>query len=196
MPYSLILDSLILVLLAATIVYAARLSLYLKRFRDSKAELEAIITDLSRQVEKADKAISEMHQAAEESGRGLQDGMNRANAISDELQLIVEAGDSLAARLERLAVKSKGPGKKKADDDYDKRLETILRDVGDAGPAVKDGSAAASAIFAIRDPDIERGEDPAGGIRLSDEDSELLSDAERDLYHAMQSRKSRAGGKK
>lgn len=206
MPYSLFLDSVILVLLVATIIYSARLSLYLKRFRDSKSDLESIVTDLSRQIEKADKAIRGMHEAAEDGGNDLQKRMDRANAMFDELQMIVEAGDALATRLEKLAVrndssledaatKSKPKQKRSAkSDDYDERVKTIMRGVDQKE---EDGGAdMPSSFFSIRDPDIERGEEAGGGFSLSDEDSELLSDAERDLYEAIQSKKSRAGGKK
>lgn len=205
MPYSLALDILIVVLLVATIIYAARLSLYLKRFRDSKSDLENIITDLSRQIEKADIAIRNMHDAAEKGGNDLQKRMDRANAMFDELQLIVEAGDALATRLEKLAVRNNQPAETarntarggsagKKTDDYDQRLENIVRNVENADTAK--ANDAPSSMFAIRDPDIERGEDATDGFSLDDDNADLLSDAERDLYQAIKTKKSRAGGRK
>lgn len=206
MPYSLALDILIVVLLVATIIYAARLSLYLKRFRDSKSDLENIITDLSRQIEKADKAIRNMHDAAEKGGNELQKRMDRANAMFDELQMVVEAGDALATRLEKLAVRSnsqvsetpkntaRGGAFAKKNDDYDKRLENIVRNVENTEPLKLNETP--TPMFTIRDPDIERGEDSVDGFSLDDDNVDLLSDAERDLYQAIKTKKSRAGGKK
>ena len=204
---SLILDGVILILLVATIIYAARLSLYLKRFRDSKSDLESIITDLSKQINKADTAISTLHKTVGESGTDLQKRMDRASQMFDELELIVQTGDSMANRLESLAVKNRKileGGQSDLDDlvrmtstkktDYDERLEEIAHRVNE----IADEPSEPASIFAIRDPDVERGdgEGAVSGFELSDDDQDVLSEAERDLYETLKNKKSRAGGKK
>lgn len=205
---SLVLDSVILVLLFITIVYAAKLSLYLKRFRDSKSDLEAIITDLSRQITKADNAIKGLNATVRESEEDLQDRMNKARAMYDELEMIVQTGDSMATRLENLAVKNRkilegGEGDlenlrkitSKTDSNYEDRVKGLVRQ---AEEARQDGLTEGPPVspFSIRDPDVERGDDVSSGFELSDDDGDVLSDAERDLYNALKGKKSRAGGRK
>ncbi|MCB1539230.1 MAG: hypothetical protein KDJ49_09750, partial [Alphaproteobacteria bacterium] len=101
-PLSLILDVVVLVLLGLTIGYAARLSLQLRRLRDSKSDLDRVVRDLMRNLDRAERAIAGFRQTAMESGSELQNHIDRAMAISDELQLITESGDRLAARLDGL----------------------------------------------------------------------------------------------
>lgn len=208
--FSLIMDVSILVLLGITIIYAARLSLYLKRFRDSKSDLETIVTDLSKQITKADHAIKTLNKTVDESGVDLQRRMDRANMIYDELEMIVQSGDNMASRLEALAVKNRKileGGHSDLDDlavmaaareeSYNDRLEGLVRQVGRTDDKdAKAGMGASSSVFAIRDPDVERGDDDLlGGFELNDEDQEVLSEAERDLYNTLKAKKKRAGRK-
>jgi len=195
MLYGLALDILIVVLLMAVIVYATRLSLHLKRFRDSKSILENIVTDLSLQIEKANSAIIAMRDAAEKGGRDLQERMNRANAMFDELQSVVEAGDALATRLEKLATYNTQPVET-SKNTYSNGF--IKKNTGrNADSATTTGvSDALSSIFTIRDLDIERGEDVVDSFILDDDNVDFFSDAEHDLYQAMKTRKSRTGARK
>jgi hypothetical protein len=101
-PVSLILDVIVVVLLGLTIVYAARLSLQLRRLRDSKSDLDKVVRDLVKNLDRADRAISGLKEAARESGTDLQNAVDKAMALSDELQLITDSGDRLASRLESL----------------------------------------------------------------------------------------------
>ena len=50
----LVFDVLIAVLLGATIFFAARLSVHLKVFRESRGELQNLIVDLASHIEKAE----------------------------------------------------------------------------------------------------------------------------------------------
>lgn len=200
-PLSLILDVIILVLLGLTIVYAARLSLQLRRLRDSKSDLDKVVRELIKNLDRADRSIAGLKQAARESGTELQDAVDKAMAISDELQMITDSGDRLAARLEHLTdvvrpvvagtpapVKASPPPAAKpvqpnmtnanAPSTYAQQLRKL-----DAAE-----EKAASATFAIRDPDAERGQDPRAAAV---EDDSLYSEAERDLFRAMKGRTAR-----
>ncbi len=196
---SLVLDGVIVVLLIATIIYAARLSLYLKKFKDSRDELEGIITNLSKHIDKADKAVHELHTAVDESSGDLQARMNRAKDMFDDLDLVVQTGDSLANRLEELAVRNRrimDGGEGDLSDlqnmtektEYDNRLEKIVKSVK-GKPAEK---TKIKSPFSIRDPEIENGGLSDGGFTL--DDNEVLSDAERDLYDALQRNKTKQSG--
>ncbi|USO08102.1 MAG: hypothetical protein H6866_02460 [Rhodospirillales bacterium] len=223
-PLSLILDVVVLVLLGLTIGYAARLSLQLRRLRDSKSDLDRVVRDLMRNLDRAERAIAGFRQTAMESGSELQNHIDRAMAISDELQLITESGDRLAARLDGLVDRarpmaaaaggaaggerdgSKKPGAFQAREpvpvdtagavpassatSYATHLRKL--DAGEVPAGMASSGAAGSAgasgagMFAIRDPDAERGLDPAASAG-----EELYSDAERDLFRAMKHRPAR-----
>ncbi len=188
---SLVSDVIIAVLLVATIFYVLRLSVYLKAFKDNREQLQSVISVLSTQIERAEKSVEGLHSAADEAGHDLQARLNKANAMFDELDIVVQTGDALANRLEDLAVKNRkiidggesdleDLAKARGQKDYDERIENLVGTVENASK------------FAIRDPEVERGESSKSeGFTL--DDNEVLSEAERDLYNALQKAR---GGKK
>lgn len=99
----LLLDGIILVFLCVTIFYAARLSLFMKSFREGRSEMHRLIRDLSTTIDKAEGAISVMKDHAKGTELELRTIINEAKFLSDELRFMNETGDSLADRLERLA---------------------------------------------------------------------------------------------
>lgn len=98
-----VLDGLILVFLAVTIFYAARLSLFFKSFRDGKQGIQLLIRDLSVTIDKAEESIQAMKVEAEKNELGLRGLVEEAKFLSDELRFMNEAGNSLGDRLEKLA---------------------------------------------------------------------------------------------
>jgi hypothetical protein len=99
----LLLDGIILIFLSATIFYAARLSLFLKSFREGKDGMQLLIRNLSLTVDKAEESIKIMKGYAMETEEELRAVINEAKFLSDELRFMNESGDSLAGRLEKLA---------------------------------------------------------------------------------------------
>lgn len=190
-PLSLILDVVILVLLGLTIVYAARLSLQLRRLRDSKSDLDRVVRDLVKNLDRADRAIAGLRETAQDSGQDLQNAIDKATALSDELQLMTDSGDRLAGRLERLVDGAKpmisgisdAPKQQTrntaSSQDYAQHLRKL-----DAAE-----EKASKLSFNIRDPEVERGIDPLDGNKMAFEDDGsgqgLYSEAERDLFRAM-----------
>lgn len=203
-PLSLILDVVIVVLLGLTIVYAARLSLQLRRLRDSKSDLDRVVRDLVKNLDRADRAIAGLKEAARDSGAELQDAIDKATGIADELEVMVNSGDRLASRLEGLVDAGRGapaarastpasapapkaePQKSQSQQaDYAQHLRKL-----DAVEEKPRGEKAGMS-FAIRDPDAERGIDPtAERMALEDDGSGqgLYSEAERDLFRALKGR--------
>lgn len=103
MDYGLILNIVVLAALAATLVYAHRLS---KQFTDMQADrkaFEQLITSLNLASARAEAATQALKEAATQGGDQLQDKINKARALSDELEIMVQAGDNLAHRLQGLA---------------------------------------------------------------------------------------------
>ncbi len=100
---SLLLDGLILVFLCVTIFYAARLSLFMKSFREGRSDMQRLIRDLSATIDKAEASIALMKENATGTEMGIREVINEAKFLSDELRFMNETGDSLADRLEKLA---------------------------------------------------------------------------------------------
>ncbi|NQZ14949.1 MAG: hypothetical protein HRT94_09030 [Alphaproteobacteria bacterium] len=217
----LILDGVVLVFLAVTIFYASRLTIFLKSFRQSRDTVEKLIRDLSVAVDKAEGALQGMHQSTANAGENLQNIVNDANFLSDELRFINETGDNLAERLEKLVERNRdlveemedqgGVGRSKIK--IDKQGFNQLEDDGwalalderdieeqpiqrSAKPKSKKKESNIDA-FMINDREfdddniLDESDDGAWSTLLEAEqvdtaNSNLMSQAERDLYEALQ----------
>lgn len=118
MNVAMILDVVVLVGLVATIFYAVRLSRQFEILQQDKGQLDTLIKNLSNATNRADIAVKNMRETAIDTGENLQNKINTSRALFDELEIMVEAGDNLADRLQDLAEKgrkaSAKPSKKKA----------------------------------------------------------------------------------
>ncbi|NCC22509.1 MAG: hypothetical protein EOM26_08605 [Alphaproteobacteria bacterium] len=207
------LDILIVALLAATIFYSIRLSANLKIFRESRGQIANLLEDLSNNIAHAEQAIAGLRETARDGGKELQDTIDKGRALSDELQLVTEAGDNLARRLEKLASqRGRSGGERSSERDEEEHifadpgLEEIFRKPerpkakSEPAPSRPARGGAEPLGFAIRDPDFDSGAEPEGmpfdeflGAG-PDEDPGLATQAERDLYSAL-ARKNKAGKK-
>ena len=112
--YGLILDSLIVVLLIATIVYAAMLNRRLAGLRDNRRELE----QAGAQLQRSRRACRRRDQGPQARRRGDRpapaEGRRPGEALKDELTFLVETAEALCARLEagrrRAACREAGRG--------------------------------------------------------------------------------------
>ena len=95
----LLLDILIVVLLAATIGYAARLSGRLAALRKDRAELDAMATKFSEAAQRAEAAIAALKATSESSGKTLEQATAKAQGLRDDLAFMIERGEPLADRL-------------------------------------------------------------------------------------------------
>lgn len=100
---SMILDIVIVVMLCVAIFYAVRISMFMKVFRDGRRDMRILINELSQQILRAQEAIQGLQNSASTSGAHLQEIVNKAQFLSDELRFMNESGDSLANRLEKIA---------------------------------------------------------------------------------------------
>ena len=98
--FPLILDILIVILLSATIGFAIVLNRRLSRLRDNKAELDDLVKGFADAAGRAEVSVAGMKETAAKSADVLQKSIDRAQALRDELQFMIEAADSLASRLE------------------------------------------------------------------------------------------------
>jgi hypothetical protein len=95
----LLLDVLIVILLAATIGYAMRLSGRLAALRKDRAELDAMATRFAEAAQRAENAIAALKATSESAGKGLDQAIVKAQGLRDDLAFMIERGEPLADRL-------------------------------------------------------------------------------------------------
>ncbi|MEM7618771.1 MAG: DUF6468 domain-containing protein [Pseudomonadota bacterium] len=159
---ALLLDGLILVFLCVTIFYAARLSMFLKTFREGRAGMQILIRDLTTTIAKAEVSINTTKRQMSEAEQELRTVINEAKFLSDELRYMNEGGDNLADRLEKLAgrnrelidlmEKSGGIGTQTITP-FDPAKETEKKNISESDDLEDDD------VFNIQDFDIESGLD-------------------------------------
>lgn len=187
-------DILITCLLAATIFFAVKLSRHLDSFRSNRADMENLIRELSNQITRAQEGISVLDELSANRGDELRSTISKAQGLSDELQLMTESANSLAERLETMAVRNR-----------EIISEMDQKALGMVYPGGKSSApASVPPLTATRTPKYEetltkakadKSNDAPFSIRDYDyEDDDLQSDdnfssqAERDLAEALQRR--------
>ncbi len=215
MSLGLLVDVSILILLGVTIYYAARLSVYLKTFHDGRKDMNFLIQDLSTSVSRAENAIKGMQASADQSGLKLQDVINEAKFLADELRFMNEAGDSLANRLEKLAERNRelvdlleqsgGVGHPSPQAAAAVKPSKSFHEKPPAAAPLKLKKPAKEQSFAIQDREFDDYEDdyedydeetllleePYVPEEDARQETELKSQAERDLYEALRRRSAR-----
>lgn len=103
----LVIDTLVLAALVATIFYAVRLSRYFSTLKTDQAEMQKLVKSLDLAAARAETAVKALKETAISSGGQLQEQINKGRSLFDELALMIEAGDNLADRLQNVAEKSR-----------------------------------------------------------------------------------------
>ncbi len=108
MPYSLILDLLVAALLAVTIGFAVVLNKRLGKLRQDKEALEKLATTFGESTLRAEEGVETLKQTTEV----LQERLEKAQALKDDLAFLIERGDRTADNLENLirATRDTAPG--------------------------------------------------------------------------------------
>jgi hypothetical protein len=97
---ALLVDFAVAGLLLATLSYCILLNRRLAALRDDKGELRELIIGLSAASQRAEAGVASLRVAAEQIGVGLQDEIDRARELRDDLAYMLERGGALADRLE------------------------------------------------------------------------------------------------
>ena len=100
MHSTLLLDFLVAGLLVATLYYCVRLERRLRAFRTGQDGLREVVDRLNASTENARQSIEGLKQAAGVAAEQLEKRVRGAEALIDEMKVIVEAGNNLANRLE------------------------------------------------------------------------------------------------
>ncbi len=109
MNLSLVLDAIIAVLLVTTIGYAVVLNRRLGAFRGARSEMEALVARFARLTNEAGSGINSLKDETRRSGKTLQDNLNAARGLADDLAFLIERGSSLAERLDGAIGKTRAP---------------------------------------------------------------------------------------
>jgi hypothetical protein len=95
-----LIDLLVAGLLLATLSYCIVLNRRLAALRDDKGELRELIRGLGAAAQRAEAGVASLRAAAEQIGVGLQQEIERARGLRDDLAYMIERGGGLADRLE------------------------------------------------------------------------------------------------
>jgi len=160
MELSLVLDVIVALLLAATIVYAALLNRRLQNLRANRSEFEAMIGEFNEATRRAEGAIQALRMSAEQTTKTLAIQVEKAQALRDELGFMMTRADAAADRLVGGKAEPARPAPTAA-------ASPPLRPVASAMPPSRPGP--------VQAPAADEEEEPQGG----------QSKAERDLLKAL-----------
>lgn len=98
MPYTLIIDIAVAVLLVVTIGYAMVLNKRLNRLRKDKKDLESLARTFGESTQRAEENLNQLRTVAQ----ALDIQMQRAQTLRDDIAFLADRGGSTADRLEDL----------------------------------------------------------------------------------------------
>ena len=105
MDWKVALDIVVSLLMIATIGYAVMLNNRLAALRKNRDDLAKVITNFNEATVRAESSIPKLRKAAEDSGAALQERVEKAQSLRDDLAFMIERADTMANRLEN-AVRS------------------------------------------------------------------------------------------
>lgn len=203
---TIVLDVVIILMLAAGVYAAMRLSTALRTFNTAKKDMRGLIEEVSGAITKADEAVKNFKANMAQSSQNLDKKIQEAKMLSDELELIHQSSGRIADRLEKLmddtpskarrpastassATTKKSGSEKKTDKPSGASKATSWIKGGKSSSKDDEGGS----IFSIRDPDYEQGlKEQAGMSSAWDGPEDLESDAERALYDALRGRQGKS----
>lgn len=103
MPYSLLIDVVVALLLVVTIGYAIRLNKRLGLLRRDKAELEKLAMAFAESTVRADESLGRLRSTADM----MQQQIGAAQGLHDDLVFLLDRGEKAADRLEDVVRKSR-----------------------------------------------------------------------------------------
>ncbi|MGN6487161.1 MAG: DUF6468 domain-containing protein [Devosia sp.] len=107
-PFGLVVETLVAVLLATTIGYCVILNQRLKRLHADRGELRKMVTDLVSATSLANAAIQELKTTAQESETVLAARLEEAEKFGIELANHVNAGQQIMDKIARITSAARG----------------------------------------------------------------------------------------
>ncbi len=109
--YRLVLDIIIASLLVATIIYATMLNKRLNSLRKNREDMAKLISQFNEATVRAESSIPKLRKAADEAGQTLQERVEKAQSLRDDLAFMIERADTSANRLEQAVRTSRNDSK-------------------------------------------------------------------------------------
>ncbi len=173
--WKVILDLVVSVLLIATIGYAWMLNQRLSSLRKNRDDLAKTIAAFNEATLRAESSIPKLRKAAEESGQTLQERVEKAQSLRDDLAFMIERADTMANRLEN-AVRSARSDSVTAKTAPEARGPAAAQASPLPGPSMPPPRMAGNRAAAI-----------AAAAAAAEGDGDERSEAERELLRALQS---------
>ena len=95
------LEVVVALLLAVTAGYCVVLHRRLQQLRGAQTEMRRLLDDFGEATRQANSGIAALRLASAETGGVLQERVNQARALADELGMMTQSAVTLAERLER-----------------------------------------------------------------------------------------------
>ena len=108
--YGFLVETMVSTLLLLTILYCVRLNKQLRLLKADEQSLRATISELVTATEIADRAIAGLKSTMQEGEQTLRVRLERGEQLAAELDLHVNAGNQLLARLARIIAVSRPAG--------------------------------------------------------------------------------------
>ncbi len=99
-PLNTVLDVAIILLLVPTIIYAVILNRRLSALRNSKDELAKVVSSFNEATMRAEAGIPKLKKANLEANNALQERVEKAHTLRDDLAFMIERAEETADRLE------------------------------------------------------------------------------------------------
>ncbi len=96
MTPALLLDGVIILLLLATIGYAAMLNRRLSRLRAARDDMEALLREFGEAGAKAQQALAALHGEGQATAERLDGLLEQARSLNDDLVFLIDRGARLA----------------------------------------------------------------------------------------------------
>jgi hypothetical protein len=109
------LEGLVAILLAITVVYCFILNRRLGALRGAQEEMMQLTADFSEAMRKAQGGISDLRRAGDDIGQDLQNSVNEARGLCDDLRVMTQSGEDLANRLDLGLAGGRASAKAKTD---------------------------------------------------------------------------------
>jgi chromosome segregation ATPase len=107
--FGLTIESLVAILLLATILYCARLNAQIERLRKDEGAMQRTVGELAAAGEKAERAIAALKQTLRECEDTLTERLKAGEQVAQELSGHLKTGEELMTRLARIAAAAQPP---------------------------------------------------------------------------------------
>lgn len=107
----LLIDSLMIVLLVATIFYCFKVNRRIRVLQDSREEFAQLITQFDKTTKKAQESIEDLQRMSARVTDSLNERLDKANFLADDLAFMIEKGNKVADRVDDKLPREERTGK-------------------------------------------------------------------------------------